>query len=123
MDKANIFLFTSTRREGWGAVLNESMNSGCAIIADKAIGGAKSMIIDGENGLLFSNKKQFKKLLLVLARDRNIMKYIAENAYKSVIEVWSANVAADRFYSIATTLLTGKTMPIYEDGPMMLIKG
>lgn len=59
----------------------------------------------------------------MLARDRNIMKYIAENAYKSVIEVWSANVAADRFYSIATTLLTGKTMPIYEDGPMMLIKG
>ena len=27
MDKADIFLFTSDYREGWGAVLNESMNS------------------------------------------------------------------------------------------------
>lgn len=38
MEKANIFLFTSDFNEGWGAVLNESMNSGCAVVASHAIG-------------------------------------------------------------------------------------
>lgn len=33
MEKENIYLFTSDRQEGWGAVLNESMNSGCAVVA------------------------------------------------------------------------------------------
>ena len=33
MMAADIFLFTSDYREGWGAVLNEAMNSGCAVIA------------------------------------------------------------------------------------------
>ena len=35
MENAQIFLFTSDRGEGWGVVLNESMNSGCA--GDKTI--------------------------------------------------------------------------------------
>lgn len=38
MEKANIFLFTSNYEEGWGAVLNEAMNSGCAVVASHAIG-------------------------------------------------------------------------------------
>ena len=32
MEKADIFLFTSDRREGWGAVANEAMNSACALV-------------------------------------------------------------------------------------------
>lgn len=38
MEKADIYLFTSDFNEGWGAVLNESMNSGCAVVASHAIG-------------------------------------------------------------------------------------
>ena len=30
MEAADIFLFTSDFNEGWGAVLNEAMNSSCA---------------------------------------------------------------------------------------------
>lgn len=33
MERADIYLFTSDRGEGWGAVLNEAMNSGCAVVA------------------------------------------------------------------------------------------
>ena len=33
MEKASIYLFTSDRQEGWGVVLNEAMNSGCAVVA------------------------------------------------------------------------------------------
>ena len=38
MEKADIYLFTSDFGEGWGAVLNEAMNSGCAVVASHAIG-------------------------------------------------------------------------------------
>ena len=38
MEEAGIYLFTSDRQEGWGAVLNEAMNSGCAIVASHSIG-------------------------------------------------------------------------------------
>ncbi len=38
MEQANIFLFTSDYNEGWGAVLNEAMNSGCSVVASHAIG-------------------------------------------------------------------------------------
>ena len=33
MERADIFLFTSDYKEGWGAVLNEAMNARCAIVA------------------------------------------------------------------------------------------
>ena len=38
MESSQIYIFTSDRSEGWGAVLNESMNSGCAVVASDAIG-------------------------------------------------------------------------------------
>ena len=31
MEASGIFVFTSDRHEGWGAVVNEAMNSGCAL--------------------------------------------------------------------------------------------
>ena len=53
MDAASIFLFTSDKNEGWGAVLNESMNSGCAVVASDAIGAVPFLLADGENGLCY----------------------------------------------------------------------
>ncbi|MBO6297416.1 MAG: glycosyltransferase, partial [Lachnospiraceae bacterium] len=38
MERSDIFLFTSDEKEGWGAVLNEAMNSGCMVIARPEIG-------------------------------------------------------------------------------------
>ena len=35
MEKSEIFISTSDRNEGWGAVINESMNSCCAVVANK----------------------------------------------------------------------------------------
>ena len=36
MDVADISLFTSDRREGWGTVVNEVMVGGCAVVASSA---------------------------------------------------------------------------------------
>ena len=47
MEQAGIFLFTSDRKEGWGAVLNEAMNSGCAVAASEAVGSVPDLGKDG----------------------------------------------------------------------------
>ena len=53
MEKSEIFLFTSDFNEGWGAVLNESLNSGCAVVVSHAVGAAPYLIDDGQNGMLY----------------------------------------------------------------------
>ena len=55
MKKHEIFMFTSNSREGWGAVLNEAMTNGCAVVANSAIGATPFLIKDGENGRVYSN--------------------------------------------------------------------
>ena len=38
MEKCHVHLFTSNHLEGWGAVVNEAMNSGCAVVANAEAG-------------------------------------------------------------------------------------
>lgn len=52
-----IFLFTSDRNEGWGAVANESMSNGCVLVAGDAIGAAPYLIEDGRTGFLFRSPR------------------------------------------------------------------
>ena len=44
MEAADIYLFTSDRNEGWGAVLNESMNSCCSVVASHAPGSVPFLL-------------------------------------------------------------------------------
>ena len=64
MEQANIFLFTSDRNEGWGAVLNEAMNSGCAVVASHAIGSVPYLIKNGNNGYIYENEGQLHSLVI-----------------------------------------------------------
>ena len=48
MEDANIFIGTSDSREGWGAVVNEAMNAGCAIVANRRMGSAPFLIKNGQ---------------------------------------------------------------------------
>lgn len=122
MDAADIFLFTSTRKEGWGAVVNESMNSACALLADRRIGAVKSMVKDGQNGVLYRNKRQFIKRLLLLARDRDRIRALGHEAYETMTGIWSAQCAAERFHTVYRAICEKNEIVKYEDGPMTLIK-
>lgn len=55
MAKSQIFLFTSDRNEGWGAVANESLANGCALVASDAIGSSPYLISNGVNGFMFKS--------------------------------------------------------------------
>ena len=110
MEESEIFLFTSDRREGWGAVLNESMNSGCAVIASHAIGSAPFMVSDGNNGLLFQsgNWEQLYQKVKQLLNDPAKRKEMGRNAYLTVTEQWNAETAAQRFVALSERLLLEK---------------
>lgn len=122
MKKAQIFLFTADKGEGWGAVLNESMNSGCAIVADEHIGAAPYLIRDNENGLLYSGSviELYKKAKYLLDnREKRIS--LGTNAYNTIINEWNADVAAKRVLELAEKLLN-KSETSFKTGPCSVHK-
>ena len=73
MRDASIYLFTSNFKEGWGMVLNESISNGCACLASSEAGASEILINDGENGLLYSNSKEFySKINELLEREKRM---------------------------------------------------
>lgn len=107
MEKSQIFLFTSDRREGWGAVVNEAMSSGCAVVSSHAVGSAPQMIEDGKNGYLYKDGSiddaylKVKKLLDDVQHCRTICK----NAYKTMETEWNGKNAAQKFLTLCEGLL------------------
>jgi glycosyltransferase involved in cell wall biosynthesis len=119
MEEANIFMFTSNYLEGWGAVLNESMNSACAVVTGHGIGAVPSLIRHGKNGFVYKNENfnEFKNQVLTLAKDKNLRKELGVNAYNTIVNEWNPKEAADRLYNFSVGLLEGKVNP-YSEGPL-----
>ena len=120
MEKAHIFLATSDRQEGWGAVVNEAMNSGCALIAGRGMGAAPYLIRHGENGYLYDHKRpqQAVELARKLAGDAPLRQRLGSDAYETVRTLWNPQIAAGRLYDCIAAELAGKKLPEYEDGPL-----
>lgn len=119
MEQSELFLFTSDHREGWGAVLNESMNSGCAVVANKEIGSVPYLIKDGVNGLVYEFKdinNIYEKVTFLLDKPAE-RKKISLNAYNTIIEDWNAENAAHRLLIIIEDLLNNKWLSCYPEGP------
>ena len=120
MKKTEIFLFTSDKNEGWGAVLNEAMNSGCAVVADHEIGAAPFLIKNGENGIIYKDgdfEDLFSKTKKMLD-DKELLCKIGRNAYETMIREWSPQVAAERLISVSEAVLSGKAgTDLYKSGP------
>ena len=119
MEKSEIFLFTSDKNEGWGAVLNESMNSACAVVANSAIGSVPFLVEDGVNGYMYKDGdvdglyNRVKRLL----DNKDERKRIAKNAYSTMTDEWNAENAANRLVSLCERMLAGEYKPFpYESG-------
>ena len=122
MEKSEIHIFTSDRNEGWGAVLNEAMNSGCACVASHAIGSVPYLIEDSENGIVYKDgdfEDFYIKVKSLLDNPKKRTK-IGKKAYETMINEWNSSVAAERFYKFCVAKLTGKLLPTYFNGPMSL---
>ena len=120
MEEAGIYLFTSDRREGWGAVLNESMNSGCAVIASHAIGSTPYLIEDNVNGLIYrsGDVDMLYKKIKCLLDDHSKQERLGREAYKTMVEEWNASVATERLVTLSKSILSGEKYPdLYSSGP------
>lgn len=118
MRKHQIFLFTSDKNEGWGAVLNESMSNGCAVVASNRIGATPFLVKDGVNGLIFEseNLDSLYEKVKSLLDDENLRKHLSVNAYKTMFEMWNPRNAAIRFLQLVEKLQNGEDTP-FVDGP------
>jgi glycosyltransferase involved in cell wall biosynthesis len=119
MEKADIFMFTSNYLEGWGAVLNESMNSACAVVAGHGSGAVPYLIRNGENGFVYKNGhfNEFKNQVLTLCQNEKLRIKLGTNAYNTIVKEWNPKVAADRLYKFSEGLLEGKVNP-QSEGPL-----
>ena len=118
MLRSEYFLATSDTGEGWGAVVNEAMNSGCVLIASDAMGSVPFLLQDGENGLVYpyGSFDGTVDRVVALMNDWEARRAMAQKAYATIADEWNARVAADRLTVLLTALLRGeKTM--FESGP------
>lgn len=119
MAQSNIFLATSDRGEGWGAVINEAMNAGMAVVADSQMGAAPCLIQDGKNGWLYRTgdfETLYRKVRRLLEEPR-LARETGENAYHTVVDLWNAETAAKRAVAVFEAMLSGKEIPVFESGP------
>ncbi|MDO5525405.1 MAG: glycosyltransferase [Prevotella sp.] len=113
-----IFLFTSDRNEGWGAVANESMANGCVLVASDAIGSTPYLIQNGRNGFLFKSccvDSLTEKVQWLLDHPQK-MQEMRRNARQTMIKLWSPRNAAESFLKLIDDLKHGKESSIKE-GP------
>lgn len=123
MDKSNIFTFTSTDMEGWGAVVNEAMNSACAIVASSSPGSVLTMLRDGENGLVFAEDDydDFYKKLSELVKNPALTSRLGKSAYLTIADSYNATLAAERFVACTRKMLAGEPPLNYSEGIMQKI--
>ena len=117
MEQADIFLFTSDYKEGWGAVLNEAMNSGCAVVANVALGAVPFLIKPEENGLIYPNKDfgKFYENVTKLIQNPDMISALGRSAYTTITETWNAEEAAKRLVPFLEKLMQGEATPEKDD--------
>ena len=112
MREADIFLFTSDRLEGWGAVANESMANGCVLVASDEIGSTGYLIEDKVTGLKFKscNIDSLYEQVKFLLDNPNEMKRISSNGKQHMDEFWNPENAAKSLLRLIDDLLdSGET--------------
>ncbi len=114
MQQHNIFLFASDRREGWGAVVNEAMSSGCAVVASNQVGSVPFLIKQNKNGLIFKSGSvdSLYSSVITLINNRDFCESLAIEAYTTMREVWSPANAAKQFLKLANSKLNNTELDI-----------
>lgn len=110
MRKHDIFLFTSDRHEGWGAVVNEAMANACPVVGSDAVGAVPFLISNQENGMIFKSGDldDLTGKVAALIADRPMLERLAKNAYKTISEVWSPRNAAENLLELIDALRKGE---------------
>ncbi len=101
MQNADIFLATSDYREGWGVIVNESMASGCVLVASKAMGSVNFTVKSGYNGLLYDwdNMDDLFVEVKSLFDNSDLIHTLSKNAVEFMQNEYSPEMAVKRLIS------------------------
>ncbi|MBQ6825232.1 MAG: glycosyltransferase [Clostridia bacterium] len=119
MEKSKIYMFTSDQQEGWGAVLNESMNSGCAVVTNSQIGSVPFLMRDNENGLVYNGndiEEIYKRVKYLLDNPKTAEEF-GKNAYYTIKDEWSPEIAANRLLEFCKEIKDKGECSLFESGP------
>lgn len=119
MEKCHIHIFTSNYLEGWGAVVNEGMNSGCVEVVNAQVGAAPYLIRHGENGLVYPDDRydKLEELVIDLFDHWEERRSMGRAAYETIRDMWNAEHAAKELLRFAEGLGRGEILPAKE-GPL-----
>ncbi|MBQ3176008.1 MAG: glycosyltransferase [Bacteroidales bacterium] len=114
----DIFLFTSDKNEGWGAVANEAMSNGCVLVASNEIGSIPFLVEDDVNGCIYKsgNLVSLTEKVEYLISSPEDRKRVAMNAYNTLKNIWSPKNAAENLLTLIDDLNQGRDSSILE-GP------
>ena len=117
--QSDIAVVTSDRQEGWGAVVNESMNCACAVVACENIGSVPYLIQEKYNGLTFNDCDWNKMIEHVewLIDHPSEMQNLARNAYLTMLNIWNAKVAAKNFLALVESIQKNEKSNSIKEGP------
>lgn len=115
---SDIFLFTSDRCEGWGAVANEAMSEGCCLVGGDEIGSVPFLVSHGVNGLIFKSKSEedLYNKVYHLAENPNDRIRMAVQGQKDMLSIWNPKHAAENLLRLVNDLKEGRDTSITE-GP------
>ena len=120
MKVADVFIFTSDKAEGWGAVLNESMGNACIPVASKLAGSTNYLVQNNVNGFIYDGSldsfSDTLKIVLSLPDDR--IKNIKKAAYNTIKEEWTSKVAVRRLIDFIESVDDVNQLTSYHKGPM-----
>jgi glycosyltransferase involved in cell wall biosynthesis len=119
MERASVFVFTSNRMEGWGAVVNEAMSGACAVVASHAVGSVPFLISDGVNGVVYESGKvvSLTESVAALLDAPDKAETLGRSAHDTLVGEWNAESAAARLLTLAEHLLRGDESFAFDDGP------
>ncbi len=120
MADAKIYVMSSNFLEGWGSVIYEALNAGCACVVSHAPGAAPWLVKDGETGLLYKSDapgtSSIVPALERLLKEPALVQRLSENAYRLMDTFWNEKTAAENVIRLYEDLLSGRDTGIAE-GP------
>ena len=119
MERCHIHVFPSDELEGWGAVVNEAMNSGCAVVASADAGAVPYLIKQWENGVMFpgNNYDKMKDAVIYLMTHGREREEMANKAYHTILDSWNADNVVDTLLYMIEGWKEGLNHPPLE-GPL-----
>lgn len=97
MARSHILLSTSDKGEGWGAVINEGMSSGCAVVCSDEI-GCINTLARRDNAIIFKSGSLSSLVNAIKLADEKYTELSAKSI-QTINEEFNPTVAAERLFA------------------------